>query len=156
PTSISTFAGSPLLRTNSSLSANGTTSSARLCRMTVPGLTVLAVPCLFHAGQSRTSFASPLLMVMATAAPLDEPTTTSRWCLSSWAWAILTASAKSSCAEFQPCRKRMRMVARPSRRLVPGQGNQHRLRQAFHTRLPQHVDDLRRRVVGAGADVQQH
>src|SRR5262245_25666421 len=34
----------PLLRTSSSLSANGTTSSARLCRITVPGLTVLVVP----------------------------------------------------------------------------------------------------------------
>ena len=49
----------------------------------------------------------------------------------------------------------MRMVARSSRRLVPGQGNQHRLRQRFHARLPQHVDDLRRRVVGVGADVEQ-
>ena len=42
----------------------------------MPGFTVLAVPHFFQAGQSRTSRASPLLMFMATAPPLDEPTTT--------------------------------------------------------------------------------
>ena len=36
----------------------------------MPGFTVLAVPYFFQAGQSRTSFASPLLMFMATAPPL--------------------------------------------------------------------------------------
>ena len=93
-------AGSPLFLTSSSLSANGTTSSARLCRITVPGFTVLAVPHFFHAGQSRTSRASPLLMFIATAPPLDEPTTTWGWCLSNSAWAILTASSKSSSGSF--------------------------------------------------------
>src|SRR5262249_53571256 len=44
PTSTSAEAGSPLFLTSSSLSANGTTSSARLCRITVPGFTFLAVP----------------------------------------------------------------------------------------------------------------
>ena len=48
-------------------SANGTTSSARLCRITVPGFTVLAVPHFFHAGQRRTRRASPILMFIATA-----------------------------------------------------------------------------------------
>ena len=37
--------------------AKGTTSSARLCRMIVPGLAVLAAPYFFHAGQSNTRFA---------------------------------------------------------------------------------------------------
>ena len=78
PTSISADAGSPLFLTSSSLSANGITSSARLCRITVPGFTVLAVPHFFQAGQSRTSRASPLLMFIATAPPRDEPTTTCR------------------------------------------------------------------------------
>ena len=45
---------------------------ARLCRITVSGFTVLAVPHFFHDGQSRTSLATPLLMFMATALPLDE------------------------------------------------------------------------------------
>jgi hypothetical protein len=44
PTSTSADAASPLLRTNSALSANGTTSSAPLCRITVPCFTVFAVP----------------------------------------------------------------------------------------------------------------
>ena len=41
PTSINV---APLLLASSSLSASGTTSSARLCRITASGLTVLAVP----------------------------------------------------------------------------------------------------------------
>ena len=69
PTSINV---APLSFANSSLSANGITSSARLCRITVPGFTVLAVPYFFQAGQSRTSFASPLSMFMATAPPRLE------------------------------------------------------------------------------------
>src|SRR5262245_66499210 len=48
---------------------------------------------------------------MATPAPLDEPTTTAGWCLSNSAWAILTASLKSSSGNFGlitswPCRAR--------------------------------------------------
>jgi hypothetical protein len=43
------------LAISSSESEYGTTSSARLCRMTVFGITALAVPDLFHAGQSSTS-----------------------------------------------------------------------------------------------------
>ena len=58
-------------------SANGTTSSASECRMTVPGLTVVAVPHRFHAGQSRTNGVEPVLMFIATAPPRLEPTTTS-------------------------------------------------------------------------------
>src|ERR1022692_4274928 len=42
------YPGSPLFFTNSSLSAKGITSSARLCRMTVPGFTALAGPLHFH------------------------------------------------------------------------------------------------------------
>jgi hypothetical protein len=71
--------GSPLFLTSSSLLANGIKSSARECKMIVPGLAVLAVPNFFHAGQSSTSRASPLLIFMATAPPLDEPTTTWGW-----------------------------------------------------------------------------
>src|SRR5262249_6137865 len=52
-----------------------TTSSARLCRITVPGFTFLAVPHLLHAGHSRTSLASPLLRFMAKAPPRLDPTT---------------------------------------------------------------------------------
>jgi len=52
------------------------TSSALLCRITVLAFTVLTVPYFFHAGQSKTSFASPLLMFMATAPPRLDPTTT--------------------------------------------------------------------------------
>jgi hypothetical protein len=51
----------------------------------------LAFPHFFHAGQSKTSFASPLLLFMATASSLDEPMTTWGWCLSNSAWAISTA-----------------------------------------------------------------
>src|SRR5262249_4242355 len=54
--------------------------------------TVLAVPHFFPAGPSSTSRTSPLWMFMATAPPLDEPTTTSGWCLSNSAWAVWTAS----------------------------------------------------------------
>ena len=60
----------------------------------MPGFTVLAVPYFFQAGQSSTSRASPILMFIATAPPLDEPTTTCGWCLSNSAWAILTASVE--------------------------------------------------------------
>jgi len=49
----------------------------------------------------------------------------------------------------------MVMMVRPLHRLVPCQENQHRLRQFHHADLPEHVDDLRRRVMGVGADVQQ-
>jgi hypothetical protein len=49
PTSTSAVAGNPLFLTNSSESAKGTTSSAWLCRITVPGFTVLAVPHFFQA-----------------------------------------------------------------------------------------------------------
>ena len=45
------------------------------------GFTVFAVPYFFHAGQSRTSFASPLSMFMATAPPRLDPTTTWGWCV---------------------------------------------------------------------------
>jgi len=45
--------------------------------LTVPGFTVFAVTRFFHAGQSRTSLVEPLLMFIATAPPLDEPTTAS-------------------------------------------------------------------------------
>ena len=41
------------------------------------GFTVIAVPHRFQAGQSRTSGVEPALMFIATAPPLDEPTTTS-------------------------------------------------------------------------------
>ena len=61
------------MRANFSLSAKGTTSSARLCRITVSGFTVLAVPNFFQAVQSSTSFASPLLMVTATAPFYGQP-----------------------------------------------------------------------------------
>ena len=71
-------------------------SSALECRITVPGFTVLAAPHVFQPGQSRTSLAEPLLMFMATAPPRDEPTTTWGWCLSNSAWAMRTASSKSS------------------------------------------------------------
>src|SRR6516225_7402606 len=79
--------------TSSSLSANGTTSSALACRMTVPGFTDLAVTCFLQAGQSRTSLAFPPLMFMATAPPRLEPTTAGGRCLSNSAWAIFTASS---------------------------------------------------------------
>ena len=52
------------------------------------GFTVLAVPYFFQAGQSSTSFASPLLMFMATAPPRLDPTTTWGRCLSNSAWAM--------------------------------------------------------------------
>ena len=58
-----------MMRSSSSESPKGITSSARECRITVPGFTVLADPHWFHAGQSRTSRASPLLMFIATAPP---------------------------------------------------------------------------------------
>jgi hypothetical protein len=64
---------------------NGTTPSARLWRITVPAF---AVPYFFHVGQSKTSRPSPLWMFIATALPLDEPTTTSGWYFSASAWAI--------------------------------------------------------------------
>jgi hypothetical protein len=38
---------------------------------------------------------------------------------------------------------------------VPGQRNPHRFRQQARTDLPQHVDDMRRRVVGGCADVEE-
>ena len=62
----------------------------------VPGLTVFAVPHFFQPGHIRTSFASPMLMFMATAPPRDKPTTTWGRCLSNSACAMRTASAKSS------------------------------------------------------------
>ena len=55
-------------------------SSARLCRITVPGFTVLDVPYFFDAGQRRTTFALPLLMFMAAAPPRLDPTITWGWC----------------------------------------------------------------------------
>jgi hypothetical protein len=82
----------PLLLSSSSLSLNGTTSSARLCRMTVPAFTVFAVPHFLDAGHRRMSRAPPLSRFMATAPPRDEPTITLGWCLSNSVWAILTAS----------------------------------------------------------------
>lgn len=86
----------PLVLANSSESTKGTTSSARLCRITVSAFTVLTVPYFFHAGQSSTSLASPLSMFMATAPPRLDPTTTCDRCVSNSAWAVRTASAKSS------------------------------------------------------------
>jgi hypothetical protein len=86
----------PLVRASSSLSANGTTSSARLCRITVSGRTVLTVPQRFHAGHNSTSRAVPLWMFMATAPPRELPTTTSGWCWSKASWAVRTAAWKSS------------------------------------------------------------
>lgn len=65
PTSISAEAGRPLFLTSSSLSVKEITSSARECKITVPGFVVFAVPHRFHAGQSRTSRASLLSMFMA-------------------------------------------------------------------------------------------
>ena len=47
----------------------------------MPDFTVLAVPYFSHAEQSRTSFAPPLSMFMATAPPRLDPTTTCGWCL---------------------------------------------------------------------------
>ena len=64
--------------------------------MTVPGLTVVAVPHRFQAGQSSTSGVEPELMFMATAPPRLEPTTTSGWFRSNSAWAVRTALSKSS------------------------------------------------------------
>ena len=55
PTSISDSEGKLAVPKSSSVSANGTTSSAWECRMTVSGFTVVAVPHRFQAGQSRTS-----------------------------------------------------------------------------------------------------
>ena len=92
----------PLFFANSSLSANGITSSARLCRITVPGFTVLAVPRFFQAGQSRTSLASPLLMFMATAPPRDDPTTTT------WAGACRTRPGR--CGRPRRSRRRQGRV----------------------------------------------
>ena len=93
--------GKPLFLTSSTLSANGTTWSARLCRITVPGFTVFAVPHFFHAGQRRTNWALLLLRIfMATAPPREEPTITCGWCLSNSCWAIFTASWKSSSGSF--------------------------------------------------------
>ena len=43
----------------------------------MPGLTVLAVPQRFQAGQSRTSGVEPESRFMATAPPREEPTITS-------------------------------------------------------------------------------
>jgi hypothetical protein len=43
------------------------------------GLSFVAVPQFFHAGQSRTSGVFPLSMFKATAPPRDEPTITSGW-----------------------------------------------------------------------------
>jgi hypothetical protein len=48
PTSISANTGKALLLTNSSPWVNGTTSSARDCKITVLCLTGLAVACFFH------------------------------------------------------------------------------------------------------------
>lgn len=42
----------------------------------MPGLTFVADPQFFQAGQSKMSLAIPLLMFMATEPPLEEPTTT--------------------------------------------------------------------------------
>jgi hypothetical protein len=106
----------------------------------VPGLTAVAVPYFFHAGQSSTSFAPPLSMFMARAPPRDEPTTTAGWCLSNSPWAIRTARSKSSSGRLglmtswpcrarnvgltppgtdcQPCRNRTFMVAQSSRRFL--------------------------------------
>ncbi len=61
-----------MMRSSSSESLKGITSSARECRITVPGFTVLADPHWFHAGQSRTSRAPPLLMFIATAPPRSD------------------------------------------------------------------------------------
>jgi hypothetical protein len=76
PTSIKTEEGNPLFLTNSSESANGTTSSALECKITVFGLTVLVLPHRFQAGQSNTNGVEPKLMFIATAPPRLEPTTT--------------------------------------------------------------------------------
>ena len=77
-------------------SSNGITSSARECRMTVFGLTVVTVPQFFHAGHSKTKGVSPLCMFTATAPPREEPTITSGLCWSYSAWAVRAAAAKSS------------------------------------------------------------
>ncbi len=45
-----------------------------------------------HGWLKLTSFADPLSMFIATAPPLDDPTTTCGWCLSNSAWAMRTAS----------------------------------------------------------------
>ncbi len=78
----------PLFRTRSTLSANGTTSSAPEYKMTVPGLTAVTVPYFFRAGQTLT--------IIATAPPRLEPNTTSGKCRSNSAWTMRTASSKSS------------------------------------------------------------
>ena len=79
PTSINADDGNPLFLNNSSESANGTVSSARECRMIVPGYTVVTDPQAFHAGHKRTRGGSPESMFIATAPPWLEPTTTSGW-----------------------------------------------------------------------------
>jgi hypothetical protein len=56
PTSTRAEAGKPLVRTSSSLSANGTTSSARLCRMVASFFTRFAVPHRFHAQGGNLDF----------------------------------------------------------------------------------------------------
>ena len=53
PTMISAESARPLRATSSRLSAIGITSSASECRITVSGLTVLAAPHFFQAGQRR-------------------------------------------------------------------------------------------------------
>jgi hypothetical protein len=60
---------------NFSESTNGTTSSDLECRMIVRGITFLAVPHRFHAGQTGTSSVEPALMFIAMAPPRLEPTT---------------------------------------------------------------------------------
>ena len=54
------WAGRPLLRTSSSLSANGTTSSARECRIVVFCLTFLAGAVFLPGRAEKTSGVSPL------------------------------------------------------------------------------------------------
>src|SRR5262245_11364371 len=131
---------------------------------------IMASPCwcwLFQSFNDRDSI--PLLRRGETGQdqemPRLGPTTTSGWCLSNSAWAILTASLKSSSRSFglmtswpwpfryvgftapgtdcQPCRTRVFILARSSRRLLPCQGNQHRVRQLLHADVSEHVHDLR-------------
>ena len=68
----------------------------RLCKITVLGFTVFVIPQFFPARHIITSLASPLLMFMATAPHLDDPTTMWRGYLSNSAWAVLTVAVKSS------------------------------------------------------------
>ncbi len=77
PTSINADEPSPLFLTSSSESANGTVSSDLECRMVVLGFTLVAVPQVFYAGQSRTSGVVLESIFIATALPRELPTTTS-------------------------------------------------------------------------------